>query len=129
MHRQQVKEIVTRAALLDLLSALKNQLLKDFLRAGLSDFEGNLLRVGNNERLPELLREFLYKLLMEDFDGFLNLMYAADIPEFEFRTAVFEDPVEAADAALEILINREWQKVCLRAGISSRLPPDQSESR
>jgi hypothetical protein len=66
---------------------------------------------------------------MEDFDGFLNLMYAADIPEFEFRTAVFEDPVEAADAALEILINREWQKVCLRAGISSRLPPDQSESR
>lgn len=97
--------------------ALLFQLQKDYERANLDFFlpldegPGNISPV----ELVQGLRESLYRLLMERFDQYLNLMYAADVPEREFRSLSASDPVDAAAQVAEILLRREWQKVSLRS--------------
>lgn len=57
---------------------------------------------------------------MDRFDGYLNLMYAADVPEKAFRVLDVADPVEAARALVFILLRRQWEKVWLRSTYGSR---------
>ena len=64
-------------------------------------------------------QESLYRLLMENFEGYLNLMYAADIPEREFRTLQVTDAVDVAGQVVLLLLRREWQKVWSRASYDS----------
>jgi hypothetical protein len=104
-----------------LYKALLLQLKKDYERANLQFF----LRLGEGEELVspgELLqglRESLYVLQMERFDQYLNLMYAADVPERQFRSLSAKDPVDAATEVAWMLLWREWQKVSLRSRFGS----------
>ena len=88
------------------------QLQKDYGRAGL-DFpipEKHLLA----EDIPEIfstLKEGIYRLLMEYFDQYLNLMYAVDIPEREFQGIDPADTVEASHQLSGLILKREWQKI------------------
>lgn len=95
-----------------LLGSLMLQLQKDYGRAGL-DFpilEKYLLA----EDVPEIfasLKEGVYRLLMEHFDQYLNLMYAVDLPEREFQGIDPGDAVEAAHQLTGLILKREWQKI------------------
>ncbi|MBC2838714.1 hypothetical protein [Robiginitalea sp. SC105] len=105
---------------------LIDQVRKDFNRAGLADPLGSRAVSANTdnpaetpgypdaEQLEQLLRETIYRLLLEDFDGYLNLMYAVDIPENAFKNLRVTDAVEVAGQVALLLLMREWQKVRTR---------------
>ncbi|MDG1571070.1 hypothetical protein OZ410_01990 [Robiginitalea sp. M366] len=96
-----------------LLEALRDQLQKDFNRAGVP-FPN--LDAASPQQWISLLRETLYRLLMEHSDQYMNLMYAVDIPEGVFRQIPLTDPVEVAEAGVELVLRREWVKVQYRQG-------------
>ena len=107
--------ILAHARETGLLSSLMAQVRKDYGRAGL-DFpirESDMA----DKALPELLsslRDNLYRLLMERFDQYLNLMYAIDLPERAFRQVQPTDAVEVAGQLADLVLRREWQKIAFR---------------
>lgn len=107
-------EILESARQAGLESDLKGQVLKDFQRAGLN--VPRALGTGSDTQWALELRESLYRILMERTSSYLNLMYAAGVPEKAFKGIPLTDPVEVADAAAYLLLSREWEKVCLRKG-------------
>ena len=97
------------------LSLLLSQLQKDYERANIP-FPLKQEQTGDGEigEVLQSLRESLYMLLMEHFDQYLNLMYAADVPEREFRAVQVTDVVEVASQVSFILLKREWKKIEFR---------------
>ncbi len=95
------------------------QLNKDFQRAGLPPLtKGIASEVTESDAdLARLLQERLYQLLMENFDGYLNLMYSVDVPQRIFRELRITDAVEVARQMATAILVREWQKVRMRAGL------------
>ena len=94
---------------------LCSQLEKDYQRANVSfPFQQNKSGEGERGKLLRALRESLYFLLMENFDQYLNLMYAADVPEREFKNIRVTDAVEVATQVTFILLQREYKKVLFR---------------
>ena len=61
--------------------------------------------------LVSFLRENIYRLLMEDFSKFLNLLYVADVTEKQVSESSGGDAVEMADTATFLLLKRIWKKV------------------
>ena len=51
---------------------------------------------------------------MERFDLYLNLMYAADVPEREFKGVQVTDAVDVATQVTFLLLKREWKKIEFR---------------
>ena len=51
---------------------------------------------------------------MERFDQYLNLMYAIDVPEREFKGINVTDAVEVATQVTFLLLRREWKKIEFR---------------
>ena len=98
------------------LSLLLSQLQKDYERANIP-FPLKQEQTGDGEigEVLQSLRESLYMLLMEHFDQYLNLMYAADVPEREFRAVELTDAVEVASQVTFILLKREWKKIEFRS--------------
>jgi hypothetical protein len=97
------------------LPSLIAQLRKDYGRAGL-DFPFRESQIAD-EALADLLttlRDDLYRLLMERFDHYLNLMYAIDLPERAFRQVQPTDAVEVAGQLADLILEREWQKIQFR---------------
>lgn len=94
---------------------LVQQLVKDFNRANVSI---NL----NNEIAPKeltvLLHEKVYFLILEKFTEYLNLMYAIDVPERQFKKISSSDIVEVAEASSFLILQREFQKVTLKSKYS-----------
>ncbi len=108
--------IINRAESNGLLKALLRQLRKDYDRANIP------FPIPESDRLdiPPLeivqsLQENLYYLLMEHFDAYLNLMYAADVSEREFEKIQPTDAVEVAGEVACVLLKRELKKVELRS--------------
>jgi len=117
--------LLAYAGELGLRASLLAQVIKDFERASVP-----FPRVGPSNggeatdgEWVRGLEEGLYRLLMEDFDGYLNLMYAADIPEREFRSLEVTDAVDVARQVALLLLRREWQKVWSRATYDSGRSP------
>ena len=98
------------------LDLLLSQLQKDFGRANVS-FPLQIPEAveWDPAEILQALRESLYVLLMEHFDRYLNLMYAADIPEREFKSVQGTDAVEVATQVATVLLKREWKKIELRS--------------
>ena len=98
------------------LPLLLSQLKKDYERANVP-FPLRQLKAGDPKtgEILQSLRESLYLLLMERFDQYLNLMYAADVPEREFRAVQLTDAVEVASQVTFILLKREWKKIEYRS--------------
>ena len=95
------------------LKLLVSQLQKDYERANISfPLKDGILT--EPDRVFEALRESLYFLLMERFDQYLNLMYAADVPEREFKDVQVTDAVEVANQVTFLLLRREWKKIEFR---------------
>ena len=94
---------------------------KDYDRAGLelpfsADVGGSF---PCDREVLEQLKISIYRLLMERFDAYMNLMYAADVRESSFREIEADDPVAAAEEVVFIYLRRQWQKVWLRAKYDS----------
>lgn len=117
--------LLAYAGELGLRASLLAQVRKDFERASVPLPKGGSSSEGEatDPEWVQGLQESLYRLLMEDFDGYLNLMYAADIPEREFRTLEVTDAVDVARQVALLLLRREWQKVWSRATYDSGKPP------
>jgi hypothetical protein len=95
---------------------LCSQLQKDYERANIPfPLQGFRPEESDFEEIFQRLRESLYVLLMERFDQYLNLMYAADIPEREFKAVQVTDAVEVASQVTFILLKREWKKIEFRS--------------
>lgn len=87
---------------------LVKQLNKDFLLANID--------LGFHEDIPPsslklLLHETVYKLIQEQFTGYLNLLYIVDVSEKEIRNLDGNDTVKLAEAVSFLILKREWQKV------------------
>lgn len=98
-----------------MLQPLMEQLQKDYQRAGLEyPLKGrNVSEMGLAE-LFSLIKEHMYRLLMESFEQHLTLMYAVDVPERNFGGIKPEDAVDAADHLTGMVLAREWQKIQMR---------------
>jgi hypothetical protein len=109
-------DIIGRAESKGLLKPLLHQLRKDYDRANVSF---PIPESGQSDIPPaqvvRSLHESLYYLLMERFDAYLNLMYAADVPEQEFKNIRPTDAVEVAGEVTYVLLKRELKKVELRS--------------
>ena len=119
------EEILNKARAENLLDALADQLQKDFTRAGVP--VPSFKPEAPDASWVQELRESLYRLLMERTDDYLNLMYAADVDplnrkmlQAEFRRIPLTDMVDIAAASTDLLLQREWQKVCWRSGREDR---------
>ena len=87
---------------------LTGQISKDFNRAGI---ELNLGEHPSPDVVFQVVKEEVYKLLLEDFDSFLNLMYLVDVPESAFGATGPRDRVDLAVLSSEKLLEREWEKL------------------
>jgi len=91
---------------------LVTQLQKDFTLANI-DIE--LSADTESSQLKIILHEKIYYLLLEKFHEYLNLLYIIDVPEKAFREIHMTDAVEVAEQATFLVLNRELQKVQLKA--------------
>ena len=123
-HFQTAADLLDHARACGKLDALLSQLRRDYQRANIPFpiRQGELATVGPRVLLQDL-RESLYFLLMERFDQYLNLMYAADVPERAFRGLQPRDAVEAAGEAAFLLLKREWQKLGYRSRFGNSKNP------
>lgn len=109
-------EIISRAESKGFLKALLRQLRKDYDRANVPfPIPGPDRSDIPPSEIVRSLQENLYYLLMEHFDAYLNLMYAADVSEREFENIQPKDAVEAAGEIACVLLKRELNKVELRS--------------
>lgn len=107
--------ILEKAQQSGLLPELLEQLQKDYERAGIVfPIQEQALQKPQISALYSSLRENIYLLLMERFNQYLNLMYAVDVPERDFRTIAPADAVEAAGQLTGLVLAREWQKLEIR---------------
>jgi hypothetical protein len=69
-------------------------------------------------KLKTLLHEKIYYLILERFTEYLNLLYVIDVPEKAFKEIHMTDAVEVAGQVTFLVLNREFQKVRLKAKYS-----------
>ena len=65
--------------------------------------------------LKTLLHEKIYRLILEKFTDYLNLLYVIDVPEKVFKEIRVTDVVEVAEQVTFLILQRELQKVRLKA--------------
>ncbi|MEX0291692.1 MAG: hypothetical protein AB3N14_21495, partial [Flavobacteriaceae bacterium] len=63
------------------------------------------------ENLITILKEKIYRLILEDFSDYLNLLYIIDVPESAFKTLEITDVVEVSEQVTFLILKRERQKV------------------
>ncbi len=63
------------------------------------------------QELVSLLREKIYRLIMENVTKCLDLFYIVDIPEAALAELEGEDAVEKAEYLSFLLLKRTWKKV------------------
>lgn len=60
---------------------------------------------------------FLLHLIINDFGGYLNFLYRADLSEKDLKSIPQVQPKEIAKEVTILLLKREWQKVYFRSKI------------
>lgn len=68
--------------------------------------------------LKTILHEKIYRLILEKFDEYLNLLYIIDVPERAFKEIKVTDVVEVAEQVTFLVLKRELQKVWLKVKYS-----------
>ena len=87
------------------------QITADFLSVG---FELEL-RSPDIEELKQALAAKLSKLINEDFEGLLQLLYRIDVDEEKAKEALAENPLDKGPYVLaELIIERQMEKVRTR---------------
>jgi hypothetical protein len=110
--RQKSIAIMKEASEKGLYPSLVAQLQKDFDRANVGGQFNEGLGPGE---LSAILHEKIYVLIMERFSDYLNLLYFVDVPEKAFKELSLTDIVDAAGEMAYLIVQREWQKVLLKA--------------
>ncbi|MFD2588590.1 hypothetical protein ACFSQJ_16785 [Croceitalea marina] len=87
---------------------LVQQLRKDFEHVNIAFLIGTDVDSG---ALETTLKEKIYVLLLEDFEGYLNLMYSIDVPEASFATIKPTDAVDVSEQVVFLVLKRIYQKV------------------
>ncbi len=75
----------------------------------------------NEEKFEELAR-YLDRLIQSDFNSLLSILYRIDVSEEKVKKALAEnkDKLPAAQIIAQLLIEREMQKINLRAKYSKK---------
>jgi hypothetical protein len=90
---------------------LISQLNKDLVLANIHS--AILLEITAND-LYLFLKEKIYRLIMEDFNDYLNFLYIVDVPEKSFKEITVTDAVAVAEQVTFLVLDRELQKVVLK---------------
>ena len=109
-------DILEEAQKASLYQKLVVQLEKDFTLANLN------LKISENpspQQLKTELHEKVYRLILEQFPEYLNLLYIVDVPEVKVKAIETTDVVDMAEAVSFLILQREWQKVNLRQQFGS----------
>jgi hypothetical protein len=88
------------------------QLCKDFELANIPMEISVTMDPGN---LITVLKEKIYRLLLDQFADYLNLMYEVDVPESDFKEMEGNNVVEVAEQVVYLMVKRELQKVTSKA--------------
>ncbi|GGX24711.1 hypothetical protein [Aquimarina muelleri] len=94
----------------ELYSQVVMQIQKDLNRAGMDHTIKSEKPQGLFLEIVNLLLEKLHN----DFNEFLNLLYAVDVSESEIKKLDSEDSTDIAKYATYLILKREWQKVWYR---------------
>ena len=100
----------------NLYAKLLTQIEKDFVLANIEiDISVHMLPMD----LKVTLHEKIYRLILEKFDEYLNLLYIIDVSESSFKEIKVTDVVEVAEQVSFLILKREVQKVWLKSKYSS----------
>lgn len=92
----------------NLYEKLVAQLVKDFGLANITiDFPFQVSPIN----LKTILHQKVYRLIMERFAEYLNLLYIIDVPEKKVKEISGTDAVEIANQVSFLILKREYQKV------------------
>lgn len=104
-------ELFAEANQLQLYRKLVLQLNKDLSLANINlEFDEEVLPTS----LKLLLHEAVYKLILEKFTEYLNLLYIVDVPEDKIRRLDGSDVLQLSEEVTFLILKREWQKVWFR---------------
>ncbi|WP_370458290.1 hypothetical protein [Cellulophaga sp. L1A9] len=87
------------------------QLGKDF---GLANIDIDLPFNVNPKNLKTILHQKIYRLMMERFAEYLNLLYIIDVPEKKVKSIQETDVVDISNQVAFLILQREFQKVWFR---------------
>ncbi len=91
---------------------LIKQLNKDFLLAGI---EQSFSLDCTSSKLAQELQKTVARLVNNDFDSYLNLLYRVDISEIEIKKLDGSNIEKMTEQISYLLLKREWQKVWFKA--------------
>ncbi len=111
LRDEQAIQILEAAVTENRFKKLLKQLTKDFELANVS--MEKLTGLAPAE-VVTLLREKIYRLILEDFTAYLNLLYVIDVPEKAFKELELTDAVEVADQVGCLILKRVLQKVRMK---------------
>ncbi len=104
-------ELFKNAVQEDLYQNLIKQLNKDFRLANLNE---SLVLTSTPVQLKETLSVILLKLLTNNYDDYLNLMYRIDVSEKELATLNTKNLETTINQITFLILKREYQKVWFR---------------
>lgn len=105
-------ELVAFSSKEKLYNLLLEQLEKDFIYAGVD------LKIRKNcspTKLVETLQNEIRKLILNDFTGYLNLLYRIDVSEVEIKKTDGSNIDVLSKQVCFLILKREWQKVWIRS--------------
>ncbi|MEA1784532.1 hypothetical protein U1E44_00365 [Arenibacter sp. GZD96] len=113
-------ELLVHAQQSNMYEKLLAQLQKDFHLANIAiDLQSKTdAQYVSPHILKTVLHEKIYRLILERFTEYLNLLYIIDVPESAVKNSAVEDVVEVAARVSFLILKREWQKVWFRATYS-----------
>lgn len=116
IEKLKIKELLVNAVDQDLYDALIGQLNKDFVLANL---EYVIVKDCNPELLKQKLELIVAKLVNNEFDSFLNLLYRVDLSEHKITELSKENQEIYITSISYLILKREWQKVWFKKNYSS----------
>ena len=104
-------DLLANAEKAELYNKLVAQLIKDF---GLANIYIDLNLDISPLELKSVLMEKIYRLIMERFSEYLNLLYIIDVPEKKVKEIKASDVVDISNHVAFLVLQREYQKVWFR---------------
>lgn len=95
----------------NLYEKLVQQLIKDF---GLANITIDFPYQVSPKNLKTIVHQKVYRLIIEQFTAYLNLLYIIDVSEKAVKEITATDVVEIADQVSFLILKREFQKVWLK---------------
>lgn len=95
----------------DLYPQFLSQIQKDLNRAGI-DYV--IIETTDPKKLFKEIQQLIFQKLENEFNEYLNLLYAVDVSEVKVRNIKSEHSSDISAYATYLVLKREWQKVWYR---------------